>query len=67
MATTTIDRRALRVEEAAQALNISRARCYELVQSGELESFTLGRSRRIRPEAVEELIARRVTEAAAAR
>ncbi len=37
----------IRVEEAAQALGISRSRAYELVQRGELVSVLIGRSRRI--------------------
>lgn len=38
---------ALRPEEAAKSLRISRSRIYELIQSGEIESIKIGRSRRI--------------------
>lgn len=41
------DRLLLRVEESAAVLNISRARLFELIGSGQIRSLKLGRSRRI--------------------
>ncbi|HSW95188.1 MAG TPA: helix-turn-helix domain-containing protein [Patescibacteria group bacterium] len=62
MASEPIERRALRVEEAAEALGISRAKAFQLCASGELRSFTVGRSRRITPDAIKELIKTREAE-----
>jgi excisionase family DNA binding protein len=47
-------------EEAARALGIGRTRMYELLRSGEVASIKLGRSRRIRPEDLEEYVERLV-------
>ena len=38
--------------EAAELLGLSRARVYELMASGDLPSLRIGRSRRIRHEAL---------------
>jgi len=38
---------AFTVEEAARLLSLSRAHIYRLIDSGELESIQIGRSRRI--------------------
>lgn len=41
------DRLLLTVSEAASCLGIGRSTLYELVASGEIESVTIGRSRRV--------------------
>ncbi|NYI05578.1 excisionase family DNA-binding protein [Allostreptomyces psammosilenae] len=46
----------LTVEEAARRLRIGRTLCYRLVSSGELESVTVGRLRRVPAEAVGEYV-----------
>lgn len=53
-----MDAKLLTVEQAAEALGISRAKTYQLLQSGQLESLHLGRSRRIAVFALDQLIAR---------
>ena len=55
--------RLLRVEQARERLQVSRAKLYELLRSGQLKSVMLGpRSRRIVEASVDDLIARRVKE-----
>jgi excisionase family DNA binding protein len=55
----------LRVEEARARLRISRGHLYDLLRRGELRSVLLSpRVRRIPESAVDELIARRLTESA---
>jgi len=49
----------LTAEQAARLLNVSRSRIYEWIQSGELPSVTLGRSRRITRSALERFVAER--------
>jgi excisionase family DNA binding protein len=44
-------------EEAAQALNISRTKVFELLQLQALKSVKIGKSRRIPTEAVREYVA----------
>lgn len=44
---TSISRLAVTVAEGAQMLGIGRATLYRLVMRGEIESFTVGRARRI--------------------
>jgi excisionase family DNA binding protein len=44
-------------EEAAQALNISRTKVFELLQVEALRSVKIGKSRRIPTEAVREFVA----------
>jgi excisionase family DNA binding protein len=57
--------RLLRVEQARERLQVSRAKLYELLHSGQLQSVMLGpRSRRILEASVDDLIARRVKESA---
>lgn len=46
------DRLLLTVSEAASLLGIGRSTLYELVASGEVESVTIGRSRRVPTEAL---------------
>lgn len=50
--------RLLTVEQACQRLQVSRAVLYGLLNSGQLRSFHIGRSRRIPVEALDELVAR---------
>jgi excisionase family DNA binding protein len=52
--------------EAMQKLRIARAKLYELLNAGELESYTEGRSRRITLESISAYVKRR-TEAEAQR
>lgn len=47
-----------RPEEGARALGLSRARVFELMASGELESIRIGRSRRIPRQALEAFVER---------
>lgn len=54
-----------RVEEAAEALRLSRARIYELIRSGRLETVCEGRARRVPAEAIAEYVALLRREAAA--
>ncbi|MET7778285.1 excisionase family DNA-binding protein [Streptomyces mirabilis] len=42
----------LTVEEAARRLRIGRTTCFKLVLAGEIESVTVGRLRRVPPEAL---------------
>ncbi len=42
----------LTVDEAAEALSLSRTKVYELIAGGALDSVTVGRCRRLRPEAL---------------
>lgn len=60
MTQETVVRRALRVEEAAEALGIPRTKCFELIASGELPSIKFGRLRRVPVEALDVLIASRL-------
>ncbi|WP_326589281.1 excisionase family DNA-binding protein [Streptomyces sp. NBC_01294] len=48
----------LTVEEAARRLRIGRTTCFALVASGALESVTVGRLRRIPPDALPAYVAR---------
>ena len=54
----------LTVEEAAKALSCGRSTIFKLMNAGELPSITVGRLRRIRPEAVDEFIRRQTSSAA---
>nr|WP_206441198.1 excisionase family DNA-binding protein [Streptomyces boncukensis] len=47
----------LSVEEAARRLGVGRTVCYRLISSGELESVTVGRLRRVPADAVPEYVA----------
>ncbi|KMS73577.1 hypothetical protein ACM01_17665 [Streptomyces viridochromogenes] len=49
----------LTVEEAARRLRIGRTVCYRLINSGELESITIGHLRRVPADAVPEFVSRR--------
>src|SRR5687768_15854500 len=48
----------LTVEEAARRLRIGRTTCYALVTSGEIESVTVGRLRRVPADAVPAYVAK---------
>ncbi|TQK45581.1 excisionase family DNA binding protein [Streptomyces sp. SLBN-118] len=48
----------LTVEEAAQRLRIGRTTCFKLVIAGELESVTVGRLRRVPPDALPAYVAK---------
>ena len=48
----------LTVEEAAQRLGVGRTLMYALVKSGDIESISIGRLRRIPCDALEEFVAR---------
>jgi excisionase family DNA binding protein len=54
----------LTVNEVADRLRISRWKVYELIRSRELESFCVGRCRRVKASAVETLIDRLMKDAA---
>lgn len=61
-AALTVDgtaRVSLTMEEAAEALGVSRAYAYRLLESGELRTFTLGRRRLVSVDALRALIAKR--------
>jgi len=47
-------RLAVTVDEAAEMLGVGRATLYKIVMRGEIESFTIGRARRIAITALEE-------------
>lgn len=48
----------LRIEEAAERLQIGRTKMYELVSRGDIESVPIGRLRRIPSECLEEYVER---------
>lgn len=48
----------VRVTRAAELLDVSRSRIYELIGSGELESVKIGGSRRVPVTAIEEFVER---------
>jgi excisionase family DNA binding protein len=48
----------LTVEQAAARIGVKRSTMYKLIRSGEVESFTIGRLRRIKPSACEAYIER---------
>lgn len=50
----SIRRLAVTVEEGAQMLGVGRATLYKLVMRGDIESFTVGRARRIAISALEQ-------------
>ncbi len=53
-----VTRLLLRPEEAAEAIAISRTKVFEMMRTGELESLTIGRSRRITADALERWVQR---------
>lgn len=52
----------LTVDEAAQALRMSRAALYPRLMSGEIGSVVIGRSRRVSPSALADYVRRVQTE-----
>jgi excisionase family DNA binding protein len=50
--------------QAIQRLQVSRATLYELINNGDLESYTEGRSRRILVQSMDRYIQRRLAEEA---
>jgi excisionase family DNA binding protein len=50
--------RLLKVNEVADRLGVSRNKVYELLYKGEIQSLTIGRTRRVSPVALAEFIAR---------
>jgi excisionase family DNA binding protein len=59
------ERLALRPDEAAAVLGISRAKCYVLMKVGEIPFFMMGGNRRIRPSALTDYVERLERESAA--
>lgn len=59
--------RGLSVAEAAKRIGIGRSQTYELVASGELESFTIGRRRIVPESAIRTFFARRLAASRAER
>lgn len=57
-ATIAPSRLLLKVEEVAEILNVGRSTAYHLVLTGEIESITVGRLRRVPAEAVTEYVER---------
>jgi excisionase family DNA binding protein len=54
----------LTVTETAALLKISRWKLYDLIRNGELTTFTLGRRRLIPRTSINDLVTRRLEEAA---
>ncbi|MFJ9076639.1 helix-turn-helix domain-containing protein [Streptomyces sp. NPDC102278] len=55
---------AVTVAEAMAALRISRPKLYDLIRSGALPSFTIGRARRIPADSLHHFIHNQIEEAA---
>ncbi|MGY3498011.1 helix-turn-helix domain-containing protein [Bradyrhizobium sp. USDA 4502] len=53
--------------QAMRAIQVSRKKLYELINTGELESYTEGKSRRITVRSINEYIERRLATEAARR
>lgn len=54
------NRLSVRPEEAAQILSLGRAKLFELLATGEISSFTVGRARMVPIKAIEDFVERRV-------
>ncbi|MEU5302751.1 helix-turn-helix domain-containing protein [Streptomyces noursei] len=54
----------LMVPEVMKALRLSRSKVYDLIRSRQLESFTIGRSRRIAADSLRTFITQQIEEAA---
>ncbi|WP_411126249.1 helix-turn-helix domain-containing protein [Streptomyces sp. x-19] len=54
----------LMVPEVMEALRVSRSKVYDLIRSRQLESFTIGRSRRIAADSLRAFMSQRIEEAA---
>jgi len=59
-ATSTAPPLLLTIEQAAERLTVGRCTMQQLVLSGEVRSFKIGKLRRIPPEALDEYIARKM-------
>lgn len=46
----------LTIKDASDELRLSRSQIYELIKRGELRSLTIGKSRRVTPDALDEFI-----------
>lgn len=57
---------ALTVEEAGERIGVKRTTMYKLIREGEIESFTIGRLRKVRLSALEAYIERRAAAATGA-
>lgn len=57
--------RALTVSEARSSLRLSKDKFYELLAAGEIESFKIGRSRRVVAESLDRYITRQLSSGAA--
>lgn len=57
-----VPRRLHLVEEAAEALSLSRTMVYELIRTGELRSVKVGRARRVPADAIDEFVANLLAE-----
>jgi excisionase family DNA binding protein len=55
---------AMTVPEAMAALRLSRSKVYDLLRSGQLRSFTVGRSRRIPADEITRFMNQNIQEAA---
>ncbi|MEK2475701.1 helix-turn-helix domain-containing protein [Streptomyces noursei] len=56
--------KALTVPEVMEALHLSRSKVYDLIRSRQLQSFTIGRSRRIAVNSLRTFITQQIEEAA---
>ncbi len=61
-----MERVLLKPAQAAEALQLSRAKLYSLIAGGELKSIKIGGARRIPIEALREFVARQLAEQAEA-
>ena len=55
---------AFRPDEAAELISVRRDKLYELLRSGEVASFKLGRVRLVPKSSIEEFLERKLQEAA---
>ena len=62
--TTNITDRVFTVRETRDALKLGHTKIYELLSKGEIVSFHIGRSRRIKESAIEDFITRQLAEEA---
>jgi hypothetical protein len=62
-----VPRPALRAPQVAGWLGVSESKAWQLIASGEIDSFKIDGSRRVMPEAVEAFIARQTAAEAEAR
>lgn len=60
--TTEVERKLLTINETAELLSMGRSLVYTLVNTGEIKSIKIGRSRRIPVDALDEFVAKRLKE-----